>query len=158
MNKILSTLNFLITFKDDASEAPDASNNTSSTEIQFPTYLIVLIAVLIAIAIIACIYKIFAYRRISIAAKKIDYLVEDLIYKSEYIMPSIEAVSEFASYTNLADLVFNRSKKDTGNNKLKEKPDKDEIHKAKKIKYEEIVNELSSKDKKSEKKKNSRRK
>ncbi len=165
MNKILSTLNFLITFKDDASETHDASNNTSSTEIQtssteiqFPTYLIVLIAVLIGIAIIACIYKIFAYRRISIAAKKIDYLVEDLIYKSEYIMPSIEAVSEFASYTNLADLVFNRSKKDTGNNKLKEKPDKDEIHKAKKIKYEEIVNELSSKDKKSEKKKNSRKK
>ncbi|MDE5545177.1 MAG: hypothetical protein K2I76_01045 [Malacoplasma sp.] len=152
MNKILSTFNFLIALKNDAAtNAENTSTETSTnTEIQFPTYLIVLIAILIGIAIIACIYKIFAYRRISIAAKKIDYLVEDLIYKSEYIMPSIEAVSEFASYTNLADLVFNRGKKDNSN-KLKEKVNKETISKAKKIQYEEIVNELSSKNNKNKK-------
>ena len=166
MNKILSNFNLLTILKDSTSESAastDVAQTTTTTttaEVQFPTYLIVLIAILIGIAIIACIYKIFAYRRISIAAKKIDYLVEDLIYKSEYIMPSIEAVSEFASYTNLADLVFNRGKKNNSN-KIKEKTNKEIISKAKKIEHEEIVNELSSKNSKNKKetqKKNSAKK
>ncbi|MDE7075550.1 MAG: hypothetical protein K2O21_02855 [Malacoplasma sp.] len=167
MNKILSNFNLLTILKDSTSEsaastdvAQTTTTTTTTAEVQFPTYLIVLIAILIGIAIIACIYKIFAYRRISIAAKKIDYLVEDLIYKSEYIMPSIEAVSEFASYTNLADLVFNRGKKNNSN-KIKEKTNKEIISKAKKIEHEEIVNELSSKNSKNKKetqKKNSAKK
>lgn len=79
------------------------------TETTFPLWLIILIAILVCFAIIATIYKIFAYRRLSIAAKKADYLLEDLIYKSEYVTPSIEALVKLSSYVDLANNVLKKN-------------------------------------------------
>lgn len=127
------------------------ASDTSSTTISLPPYLIAIISILVVVAIIACIYKIFAYRRMSIAAKKIDYLVEDLIYKSEYIMPSIEAVSEFASYTNLTELVFNKNKSKSDKDATKNRTEKVVAIESKtepsKITKHEVTNELAIKNK-----------
>lgn len=79
------------------------------TELTLPLWLIILIGILVSFAIIACIYKIFTYRRMSIVAKKADYLIEDLIYKSEYITPSIEAIVKLSSYVDLANDVLKKN-------------------------------------------------
>lgn len=79
------------------------------TELVLPLWLIIILGILACFSIIACIYKIFAYRRISIVAKKADYLIEDLIYKSEYITPSIEAVVKLSSYVDLANDVLKKN-------------------------------------------------
>lgn len=79
------------------------------TELTLPLWLIILIGVLVGFAIIACIYKIFTYRRMSIVAKKADYLIEDLIYKSEYVTPSIEALVKLTSYADIANDFLNKN-------------------------------------------------
>ena len=99
----------------------------------------------------------------SIAAKKVDYLVEDLIYKSEYIMPSIEAVSEFASYTNLTELVFNKNKSKSNSDNKKTSNERVVISEAKtipaqKINKSEVANELAIKNKINDKYKSKKRK
>lgn len=73
------------------------------TELVLPTWLIVLLGILVSFSIIAIIYKIFSYRKINIVAKKIDYLTEDLIYKIEYITPVIESLSKLSNYIDLAN-------------------------------------------------------
>lgn len=129
---------------------------SSTTTVSLPTYLIVLICILVAVAIIACIYKIFAYRRASIAAKKIDYLVEDLIYKSEFIMPSIEVIKNLTSYSNWTEFIKNQEKAKSSKGDSQESKKK-EINNSKKIQHEEVASELikskAEKDNKSKNKK-----
>lgn len=121
--------------------AQTTSSSTTST-ISLPTYLIVLICILVATAIIACVYKIFAYRRATIAAKKIDYLVEDLIYKSEFIMPSIEVIKNLTSYSNWTEFIKNQEKAKSSQSNQSKDTNK-EIKNAKKVHYEEVSSELT---------------
>lgn len=84
-------------------------NAISIDQITVPIWLIILIAILVCLSIIAVIYKIFSYRRISVVAKKIDYLVEDLIYKSEFLTPTIEAISKISSYIDLFEGIVKKN-------------------------------------------------
>ncbi|MDR2823176.1 MAG: hypothetical protein LBV37_01430 [Mycoplasmataceae bacterium] len=65
--------------------------------------------VVIFILLIALIYMIIAYRKIGIVAKKIDYLVEDLTYKSEMLTPTIDALVKLSNYIDLFESFINQS-------------------------------------------------
>ncbi len=71
----------------------------------------ILIVGLIAtiLAIFAIIYFISAFRRISITAKKVDYLVEDLTYKSEMLNATVETVSKVSNYLDTFEVVANKN-------------------------------------------------
>ena len=76
-------------------------NNLNATAtLVLDTWLIVLIGILVCLSIIAAVYKIISYRRLSIVNKKVDYLVEDLIYKSELLTPSIELLINISDYVD----------------------------------------------------------
>lgn len=75
-----------------------------------PTWLIVLIAILCVIAILAFAYFIWTLRRMSIVSKKLDYLVEDLTYKSEKMNDVVSSIVKISNYINAAeDLVKNNA-------------------------------------------------
>lgn len=72
-------------------------------------WLIILIGILVSLGIIVAIYKLIAYRRISIVSKKIDYLIEDLIYKTEYLTPAVEAVVKMSNYIDVIEGVVKKN-------------------------------------------------
>ncbi len=69
--------------------------------------LITLGIVALVLLIIVLLYAINAYRRIGIVAKKTDYLVEDLTYESEILMPTFDAISRLTKYTDLLEKYVN---------------------------------------------------
>lgn len=69
-------------------------------QLSIPIWLLVLLGILVSLSIIAVIYKIFSFRKIGIVSKKVDYLVEDLIYKSELLTPSIELLINVSDYVD----------------------------------------------------------
>lgn len=71
-----------------------------------PIWLQILIGILVCLAIIVCLYMIIAYRKVGIVSKKIDYLVEDLTYKSELLTPVIDSVVKIGSYIDLFEGIF----------------------------------------------------
>lgn len=73
---------------------------STQTTLVLDTWLIVLIGILVCLSIVAVVYKIISYRRLSIVNKKVDYLVEDLIYKSELLTPSIELLINISEYVD----------------------------------------------------------
>lgn len=87
----------------------EATTSTTQLSDIIPTWLIVLIAILVCVAIIGGLYKIIAYRRISVVSKKIDYLVEDLIYKSEFMVPAVEALVKLSSYVDLVEGIVKKN-------------------------------------------------
>lgn len=72
-------------------------------------WLIVIIAVFCCIGIVAFIYIVFAFRRISIVFKKIDYLVEDLVYKSEKLNNVVDVVIKLSSYVDVVEGIIKRN-------------------------------------------------
>ncbi|WP_027119412.1 hypothetical protein [[Mycoplasma] testudinis] len=68
-----------------------------------PDWLIALIGVLVVIVIILALYMIVAFRRIGITTKKLDYLVEDLSYKSEKFAPTLDSLIKLANYIETLD-------------------------------------------------------
>ncbi len=74
-----------------------------------PQYLIILIAVVCVLAMVALIYMFFAFRRISIVAKKVDYLIEDLTYKSEILTPSVDAMIKLSSYVDVLEVLLKQN-------------------------------------------------
>lgn len=83
--------------------------DNSSNTLGIPLWLLILIGILVVISIIAGIYKIISYRKISIVSKKIDYLIEDLIYKSEFLTPTVEALVKLSSYVDLFEAVIKKN-------------------------------------------------
>lgn len=71
--------------------------------------LIILGIVACIIFILAMIYLIFVFSRINILAKKTDYLVEDVTYKSEKLNVTIDAIVKLSNYINILDTYFNNS-------------------------------------------------
>ena len=69
-------------------------------ELSIPTWLLVLLGILVCLGIIAVLYKIVSFRKMSIISKKVDYLVEDLIYKSELLTPSVELLINISEYVD----------------------------------------------------------
>lgn len=74
-----------------------------------PTYLIILLTILICIAIVVAIYLLIAFRKIGIVAKKIDYLVEDLTYKSEMLTPVVESLNKISNYVDLFEGIIKQN-------------------------------------------------
>lgn len=109
-NRINQSYNILIGFIMDSIFLffNDAQNQLDLTDI-IPVWLIVLIAILVCLAIIGSLYKIIAYRRISVVSKKIDYLVEDLIYKSEFMVPAVEALVKLSGYVDLIEGIVKKN-------------------------------------------------
>jgi hypothetical protein len=73
------------------------------------TVLIIAGAVVLFFLFIALIYMILAYRKIGIVAKKIDYLVEDLTYKSELLTPTIDALAKVSDFIDLFESLINQN-------------------------------------------------
>ena len=58
-----------------------------------------------SLSIIAILYVILAFRKVAIAAKKFDYLVEDLTYKSELLNNTVETISRLTTYFDAFEVV-----------------------------------------------------
>ena len=65
------------------------------------TTLLIIGIVVGVLCIVALIYTIAAQRRKSIALKKVDFLVEDITYKSEALNPTIEAIARITGYVEI---------------------------------------------------------
>lgn len=96
---------FILKVYEELSENVKVAANESNVNLNIPLWLIILLGILISLSLIAIVYKIIAYRKVSIVAKKMDYLVEDLIYKSEFLTPSIEALVKLSSYVDVVETI-----------------------------------------------------
>lgn len=67
----------------------------------------ILIIVLLCLAIVFCCYGIIAARKVAIAAKKFDYFVEDLTYKSEMLNSTVDTVVKVSNYIDVLKLLRN---------------------------------------------------
>ena len=74
---------------------------------------------------------IIAFRRITIFAKKMDYLIEDVTYKSEKMNDVIDAIVKVSKYINIAETLV-KNNADIINDLLEKKTKQD------KFKNEEI--------------------
>lgn len=73
------------------------------------TALIIVSLIGIILIIIALLYGIAATRRRAIMIKKLDYLIEDITYKSEMLNSSVETVSKIANYIDVFELVARKN-------------------------------------------------
>jgi hypothetical protein len=65
--------------------------------------LIIMGSVTLGIASLILLYTFVVLRRRNIVMKKVDYLVEDLTYKSEALSVSVDAVNKISNYVLAAD-------------------------------------------------------
>jgi hypothetical protein len=82
---------------------------TSSIDATGITIIIIVGCVVLLFLLIALVYMIAAYRKIGIVAKKLDYLVEDLTYKSEMLTPTIEALGKVSNIVDLFESLINQN-------------------------------------------------
>lgn len=76
-----------------------------------PNYLIILLTILVIVCIIGLVYVTFVFRKIGIVAKKLDYLIEDLTYKSEKLNPAIDAIVKVSSYLGILESLIKKDSK-----------------------------------------------
>lgn len=76
-----------------------------------PNYLIILLTILVIVCIIGLVYVTFVFRKIGIVAKKLDYLIEDLTYKSEKLNPAIDAIVKVSSYLDILESLIKKDSK-----------------------------------------------
>lgn len=66
-----------------------------------PLWLQVLIGILIVISILTVLLIFFTFRRMGNVTKKVDYIVDDLTYKTESLTATIDAIKGFSKYISL---------------------------------------------------------
>ncbi len=71
-----------------------------------PLYLEILIVILVCLAIVLCIYMIIAFRKVRIAAKKLDYLIEDITYKVEVLTPTVDSLAKLGKFIDIFDSIL----------------------------------------------------
>ncbi|AHF58209.1 MULTISPECIES: hypothetical protein [Spiroplasma] len=71
----------------------------------------ILIIILLCLAIIFCSYGIIAARKVAIAAKKFDYFIEDLTYKSEMLNSTVDTVVKISNYVDVFEAFTKRNVK-----------------------------------------------
>ncbi len=76
---------------------------------QLITALVIVSLIGIILIIIALLYGIAAIRRRAIMIKKLDYLIEDITYKSEMLNSSVETVAKIANYINVFEVVARKN-------------------------------------------------
>ncbi len=74
--------------------------------------LIILIALALVLLVVA-LYGVAAMRRRTVVLKKVDYLVEDITYKSESLNVSVETLNKISNYAMSLDAVSQNSLKAT---------------------------------------------
>lgn len=77
-----------------------------------PEYLVILLSIMSVFIILVCIYGLWILRRMSIVGKKVDYLVEDITYKSEILSPMIDSLLKLASYVDVMEVIIKRNSND----------------------------------------------
>jgi len=73
------------------------------------TTLIIVSIIAISIAMVALVYITIAARRRAITMKKVDYLVEDITFKSESLSSTIETISKMANYIDAFETVARKN-------------------------------------------------
>ncbi|WP_342268997.1 hypothetical protein [Spiroplasma endosymbiont of Aspidapion aeneum] len=71
----------------------------------------VLVIILLILGIISSIYFLITLRRVSIAAKKIDYFYEDLTYKSESLNTTVDTIARISNYLEIFEAFSKRNLK-----------------------------------------------
>ncbi len=75
--------------------------------------LLIVLIVLSIILLIVALYAVASVRRKSIVLKKIDYLVEDITYKSESLNVTVETLNKISNYALSLDAVSKNGFKST---------------------------------------------
>lgn len=75
------------------------------------TALVIIGIVVGALMIIVLLYTIASQRRKAITLKKLDYLVEDITYKSELLNPAVETIAKVANYIDVFETVARKNMK-----------------------------------------------
>lgn len=87
-----------------------------------PLYLVILLAIMASTIIILCLYGLIVFRRFLIVTKKIDYLVEDITYKSETLSPVVDSLLKLSNYVDVMEEIIKRNsesiKKVSNDNKV----------------------------------------
>lgn len=73
------------------------------------SYLIALLTVMCCVIILTSLFGIVVFRKISITAKKIDYLIEDLTYKAETLSPVVDSLLKLSTYVDVLDVVVTKN-------------------------------------------------
>lgn len=76
-----------------------------TTESKLTLVVLVLLIILILIAIVIAIYGLAATRKKAVVLKKVDYLIEDITYKSESLNVSVETINKMSNYVMSIDSV-----------------------------------------------------
>lgn len=87
-----------------------------------PLYLIIILCIAGVVVILLGLYALIVLRRFFIVMKKIDYLVEDVTYKSETLSPMIDSLLKLSSYVDVMEDIIKKNtesiKKVTNDNKI----------------------------------------
>lgn len=73
------------------------------------TALVIVGLISVILVIFALLYGIAAIRRRAIMIKKLDYLIEDITYKSEMLNTSVETVAKLANYLDIFEVVARKN-------------------------------------------------
>ncbi len=89
---------------------------------EMPLYLIIILTIMALLISLLCVYGAIVLRRFLIVMKKVDYLVEDVTYKSETISPILDSLLKVSSYVDVMDDIIKNNaeqiKKVTNDNKV----------------------------------------
>ena len=89
---------------------------------EMPLYLIIVLTIMAILISLLCVYGAVVLRRFLIVMKKVDYLVEDITYKSETLSPILDSLLKVSSYVDVMDDIIKNNaeqiKKVTNDNKV----------------------------------------
>ncbi len=75
------------------------------------TAILIVGLIALSLTIPALIYIISTFRRRTIAMKKLDYLIEDVTYKSEMLNSTVETVAKIANYVDAFEVITRKNVK-----------------------------------------------
>ena len=73
------------------------------------TTLVIMGIIALAVASVALVYIALAARRRTITMKKVDYLVEDITFKSESLTSTVETVAKMANYIDAFETIARKN-------------------------------------------------
>ncbi len=101
-----TTLLKYITPSTQASETPDAITGTLLA-------LLIILIIIGLILIVVALYGVAAMRRRTVVLKKVDYLIEDITYKSESLNVTVETLNKISNYALSMDALSKNGLKAT---------------------------------------------
>lgn len=77
-----------------------------------PEILVILLSIMAVALTLAALYGLWLLRKMLIVSKKLDYLVEDITYKSEMLSPLIDSLLKLASYIDVMEIIVKQNSED----------------------------------------------